>query len=226
MSESDTISWRFAPMGEAALLVEAWPVHPLTNRSVLALAALLEGLAWRGVQSLVPAINSLLIMFDPLEYDIEHLQGQVAELLHGLSPLPEVPERVITVPVRYGGSSGPDLEDVAAQLQISPREVVARHTAQIYRVMMIGFAPGFPYAGPLPDNLVLPRRATPRQAVPAGTVAIAAGLTGIYPVRLPGGWHLIGYTSLPLFDARHAAPSTLVAGDGVRFEALADGVQP
>ncbi len=226
MPESDPISWRFAPMGEAALLVEGWPVQPLTNRYVLALAAVLEGLDWPGVHSLVPAINSLLIVFDPLECDIDDLQGRVAELLHGLSPLPEMPERVITIPVRYGGVSGPDLEDVATQLHISPREVVARHTAQIYRVMMIGFAPGFPYAGPLPDNLILPRRATPRQAVPAGTVAIAAGLTGIYPVRLPGGWHLIGYTSLGLFDAGRNVPSTIVAGDGVRFEALADGVQP
>jgi inhibitor of KinA len=92
--------------------------------------------------------------------------------------------------------------------------------------MMIGFAPGFPYIGPLPEQLVLPRRATPRAAVPAGSVAIAAGLTGIYPSRLPGGWHLIGRMPLRLFDPAASPPSTLAPGDGVRFEPQPTGLLP
>jgi inhibitor of KinA len=124
---------------------------------------------------------------------------------------------VIEIAVRYGGADGPDLLDVALQLDLTPDQVVALHTGQPYRVVMLGFAPGFPYIGPLPAALMLPRRATPRTAVPAGSVAIAAGMTGVYPQRLPGGWHLIGRTYAVLFDPHRSPPSLLQAGDQVQF---------
>jgi KipI family sensor histidine kinase inhibitor len=92
--------------------------------------------------------------------------------------------------------------------------------------MAIGFAPGFPYLGPLPELLRLPRRSTPRTRVPAGSVAIAADMTGIYPAVLPGGWHLIGRTPLRLFDPHASPPSLLAPGDGVQFEPLPDGIVP
>ena len=85
---------------------------------------------------------------------------------------------------------------------------------------MIGFAPGYPYIGPLPALLTVPRRATPRAAVPAGSVAIAAGMAGIYPARLPGGWHLIGRTTAKLFDSARAEPSLLRAGDLAQFKPI------
>jgi KipI family sensor histidine kinase inhibitor len=109
---------------------------------------------------------------------------------------------------------------VAATLGLAPAEVVALLVAAPLRVMMIGFAPGYPYLGPLPAALQLPRRATPRQRVPAGSVAIAAGLAGIYPAALPGGWHLVGRTDARLFDPQADPPALLAPGDYVQFVAL------
>lgn len=223
---NQSLSWRYLPLGEAALLVEALPSGVLANRYALALDALLADAQMPGILATVPAINSLLITFDPLQLSLDALQARVEAMLVRAAPAPEQPERVVRVPVRYGGADGPDLEDVAATRGLSPAQVVALHCGQVYRVMMVGFAPGFPYLGPLPDALDVPRRATPRTAVPEGSVAIAAGLTGIYPARLPGGWHLIGRTALRLFDPDADPPVPIAPGDGVRFEPLDGGVMP
>src|SRR4029453_11750555 len=117
------------------------------------------------------------------------------------------------IPVHYGGSDGPDLADVALAAGLSEAEVVARHAGASYRVFMLGFLPGFAYIGPLDPSLARPRRATPRPRVPAGSVAIAGVLTGIYPMESPGGWHLIGRTTAKLFDAGGTPPAILRAGD-------------
>ncbi|NTU80337.1 MAG: 5-oxoprolinase subunit PxpB [Chloroflexales bacterium] len=213
-------------MGEGGLLIEGTPPSPLVNRYALALAERLTALRLYGVEAIVPAISSLLVTFDPLLLPWDALRAHVAQVLAQVDPAPELPARVVEIPVRYGGAHGPDLPEVAATLGLRQEEVVALHCGQVHRVMMVGFAPGFPYVGPLPPALDLPRRATPRIAVPAGSVAIAAGLTGIYPARLPGGWHLIGRTELTLFDPAAEPPTLLIAGDGVRFVPLAGGVTP
>jgi KipI family sensor histidine kinase inhibitor len=223
---TNPVTWRYLSIGEAALLVECTPASPLANRYALALAAALDALALPGLYAAVPALSSLLIRFDPLLLAHSQIEAQLSGLLERLAPASATPERIVTVPVIYGGTAGPDLDEVAERLGLAPRALVAEHCAHIYRVMMIGFAPGFPYIGPLPEQLVLPRRATPRSAVPAGSVAIAAGLAGIYPARLPGGWHLIGRTPLRLFDPAASPPSTLAPGDGVRFTPLPEGVLP
>jgi len=225
-SEHEQFAWRWLPFGAAALLLEATPATPLANRLVLALADQLAAAPPDGVSGAVPAISSLLVTFDPLQTSLAQLRPLLERLLADLEPAPDRPARVVTNPVCYGGVAGPDLESAAQRLGLSPHEVVALHSGQIYRVMMLGFAPGFPYIGPLPAALRLPRRSTPRSAVAAGSVAIAAGLTGIYPARLPGGWHLIGRTDLTMFDPMADPPALLAAGDGVRFVAEANGVVP
>ncbi|MCS7054860.1 MAG: 5-oxoprolinase subunit PxpB [Thermoflexales bacterium] len=209
--------WRVQPMGEAALLIECLLDDvAVANAHALALSARLPA-DWHPL----PAIRSVLIRFDPLRDAQDEVLAHVRRALVTVTPDAVPAGRQVVVPVRYGGEDGPDLEDAARQLGLTPDELIAQHTAQPWRVLMIGFAPGFPYIGPLPASLHLPRRATPRAAVPAGSVAIAAGMTGIYPARLPGGWHLIGRTPLALFDPMRDSPALLRPGDHVQFIAAA-----
>lgn len=219
-------TWRFHPLNDAALLAEVTPADDTANRLVLALTAQLDQATPGGVLETVPAFNTLLVCFDPMHTSHAALIERLQALCAQLTPTAPVPARVLELPVRYGGEDGPDLPEVARRLGLSEAEVVRLHCAPIYRVLFLGFAPGFPYLGPLPERLRLPRRATPRTRVPAGTVAMAADMTGIYPAPLPGGWHLLGRTPLTLFDPQAVPPTLLQPGDGVRFVPLAEGVQP
>jgi KipI family sensor histidine kinase inhibitor len=119
--------------------------------------------------------------------------------------------------VRYGGEHGPDLLPVAEFHHVSPAEIVRLHTSRDYTVFMMGFTPGFPYLGKLDEALVTPRLETPRTHVPAGSVGIAGAQTGIYPIDSPGGWRILGRTSLSLFDLSAPQPFLFAPGDMVRF---------
>ena len=125
--------------------------------------------------------------------------------------------RHLEIPVHYGGASGLDLESVAATLALSPRDVIRLHSEREYTVYMMGFTPGFPYMGILNERLTLPRMSTPRTHVPAGSVAIAGSQTGIYPLDSPGGWHILGWTPLKLFDPTSENPFLFAPGDVVKF---------
>jgi inhibitor of KinA len=123
----------------------------------------------------------------------------------------------IDIPVHYGGDDGPDLATVARFAECSEEEVITRHSQRIYRVYMLGFVPGFSYMGRVDPSIAAPRHRVPRLHVPAGSVGIAGGQTGVYPVDSPGGWQLIGRTDTVMFDADRDRPSLLSAGDLVRF---------
>jgi KipI family sensor histidine kinase inhibitor len=120
--------------------------------------------------------------------------------------------------VRYGGDDGPDLDAVAADLGLRPRDVVDLHIGVEVEVLFLGFAPGFAYLGELSPRLRVPRRATPRVRVPAGSVAVAGSMTAVYPQASPGGWRIIGRTDAKLFDPLADPPARLRPGDRVRFE--------
>ncbi|CAM4337157.1 5-oxoprolinase subunit PxpB [Paenibacillus tarimensis] len=126
-------------------------------------------------------------------------------------------KRVVEVPVVYGGDSGPDLDSCAARAGMRPEQFIEAHAEAVYTVAMIGFMPGFPYMTGLPERLAQPRRTTPRQRIPAGSVAVAGNQTGIYPFESPGGWQIIGRTSMQLFKFLADSPTRLQAGDTVRF---------
>lgn len=147
--------------------------------------------------------------------------AHVRSLLPRLAGIPDPPARLVTIPVRYGGADGPDLDDVARLTGLPAGEVIARHAAATYSVRFLGFTPGFAYLGPLDPSLVCPRLDRPRRAVPAGSVAIAADQTAVYPASTPGGWRLIGRTTQVMFDPRREPMSLLAMGDLVRFEPLA-----
>jgi KipI family sensor histidine kinase inhibitor len=169
----------------------------------------------------VPAAASVLVPFDPLAIDEQDVRrwvaGCIEDLPADMPPDPDAREVVITV--RYGGADGPDLADCARRLGLRPADLVAAHTKADHEVLYLGFAPGFPYIAGLPEELSLPRLATPRVAIPAGSVAIAGSMTGIYPFASPGGWRILGRTDAVLFDPTAEAPALLRPGDRVRFVA-------
>ncbi len=172
-------------------------------------------LLYQGLDRITPVLGAL----DALEP--ESLQDVVCRLLElewaKVQEKPEGLSRQIEIPVYYGGSWGPDLEEVAALCGLTPAEWIRQHSSAEYRVLMIGFVPGFPYLDGLPEQLAVDRLPTPRLRVPAGSVAVGGSQTGIYPLDSPGGWRLVGRTPLSLFRPNHAEPSLLRTGDRVRF---------
>lgn len=212
---------RILPLGDATVLVQFGDeIEPAVNGRVHALAALLEASPPEGLIETVPAYGTLLVHYDPLLISFT----QMREILRGrLTQVEEtagnrsIPRRRLEVPVRYGGGHGPDLESVAQHLHLSVGQVVRLHSERTYTVYMMGFTPGFPYMGKLDEALVMPRLETPRTRVPAGTVAIAGSQTGIYPIASPGGWRLIGWTPLRLFDPAADSPFLFAPGDEVKF---------
>jgi len=188
------------------------------RRSVRRLLRLLDEAALDGILDASPGDGSLLVRFDPERLDHDRLAGRLEGLLARLGEVTDPSARLVTIPVRYGGEDGPDLEDVARITGLPPEEVVRRHGAATYDVRFLGFTPGFAYLGPLDPALACPRLDRPRRAVPAGSVAIAADQTAIYPAATPGGWRLIGRTEARLFDAGREPMSLLAIGDRVRFQ--------
>jgi len=160
------------------------------------------------------------IQDDPLALDRASATAIVEATVRdvaGVAPPERPSHEPVQIRVRYGGEDGPDLEDVAEQCGLRPVDVVERHAAARYRVLFLGFAPGFAYLGGLPPELATPRRPNPRERVPAGSVGIAGEQTGIYPLAMPGGWNLIGRTDATLFDPARSEPSLLEPGATVRF---------
>jgi KipI family sensor histidine kinase inhibitor len=215
---------RFSPVGECALLVELGDEILLdTCRQVWGLDRQMRQEPLRGVDFWVPAYTSLLVHYDPGVVTPAQVRSWIEASSHGkqLSSADQ-PNRVV-IPVRYGGESGPDLDSVAKAHNLTPAQVVEKHTQPVYRVGMMGFMPGFAYLIGLDPVLATPRRDTPRTFVPADSVGIAGNQTGVYPLESPGGWQIIGRTELSLFNPSKQAPFLLSPGDEVQFVALKDG---
>lgn len=228
---------------DALLLRFGTGIDAGTNARIHAAARALQGANLRGVTDIAPAYATLLVRFDPLAWlgsgDVararDMLAAKVGDCLSASAasttdsgwrqhdaqqPTPDPTERGIDIPVCYGGAHGPDLDAVAVHAQLTAAQAIERHAAGDYTVAMLGFAPGFPYLLGLDSALQVPRRASPRTRVPAGSIAIGGAQTGIYPRELPGGWNLIGRTPLTLFDPARATPCLLAPGDRVRFHAI------
>jgi KipI family sensor histidine kinase inhibitor len=201
------------PFGEAAFLVETPDPEAAERLRLELLRAPVPG-----VQALVPGRRSLLVEFDPLAADGDRLRETLET--GASAPLESPTGRLRRIPVVYGGDFGPDLEEVAALAGVTPAEVVEAHVGKELRILFCGFAPGFAYLGEVADLLAVPRLATPRARTPAGSVALADGMSGVYPADLPGGWRVIGRTPVALFDARRDPPAYLAPGDRVRFTAI------
>ena len=177
-----------------------------------------EPLAW--VRNLQPAYCSLLVSFDLSQVDhrevettLRHYEQRAEE-----KALPE--PRTVEIPVCYGGEFGPDLDELAATHKLSAARVIELHTSRTYHAYFLGFAPGFAYLGDLAPEIAMPRLATPRKKVAAGSVGIAGTQTAVYPFATPGGWRLIGRTPLEMFRKEREPMGMISMGDEVRFRAI------
>jgi KipI family sensor histidine kinase inhibitor len=216
--------------GDAAVLIQLGGEGGVAAAArAQAVASLIRSLATEqpGWGAVVPAAASVLVHVDPVTPGVEAAISAIREALEaGLAdheaglPDHEAGPAVgpaIEIPVRYGGGEGPDLDEVADLTGLSAESVIEAHASMEYRVLFLGFAPGFAYLGPLPPSIVVPRRASPRVRVPSGSVAVAGPNTAVYPVDSPGGWRILGRTSVGLWDPRRDPPALLEPGAVVRF---------
>jgi KipI family sensor histidine kinase inhibitor len=211
------------PFGDAAIMIT------FAGEATVESAARAQALARRiraatagreGWGAAVPAATSVLVHVDPIGPGVAAALPVLAEIAETLELDDDRwPENasIVEIPVRYGGEDGPDLDAVAELTGLASADVVESHAGTTYRVLFLGFAPGFGYLGPLPTGIVVARRATPRVRVPAGSVAIAGPYTAVYPSESPGGWHILGRTSARIWDPRRNPPATLEPGTVVRF---------
>jgi inhibitor of KinA len=215
------MDFRNVPAGDASLVVE-FPTHidPAISDRAVGLARLVREECAGIARDVVVGYCTVTVYFDPLDGPPARLEEQLRRLASAPAETHYDTGTMVDVPVCYGGDHGPDLRAVAAVTGLREHEVVAIHSRATYRVYVVGFVPGFPYMASVDPRLVLPRLETPRTRVPAGSVAIAAGQTGIYPSETPGGWHLIGRTPLKPFDPARAEPFAFKAGDRVRFRPI------
>ena len=208
---------------DGALLVEFPGLSEQeANASAAALARKLTSEQAPGVHDAVPGARTLLLIFDPALLD----RGAFEELLKSPKACGAWQPKTVRIPVAYGGGHGPDLEELARGVGISPNEFARLHREATYQVAFVGFAPGFPYLSGLPERLHSPRLSSPRPRVPAGSVGIGGPYTGVYPSSTPGGWRLIGNAPVRLFDATASPPALLSPGDRVLFEEIGEADLP
>ena len=227
------------PLGDSAVIVrmrERFDDAPeQTLDTVLRAFHQLQNAAIPGVIELAPAYTSVTVFFNPItvakatetsgevfDWLVTRIRAAVAagadRVRHRIATQRRV--RLVEIPVCYDREFALDIDDVARRAAVSPDEVIRLHSAAEYRVACIGFVPGFPFLAGLPKELATPRRDVPRKQIPPGSVGIGGAQTGIYPLRSPGGWNLIGRTPLRLFDPQKNPPALLRAGERVRFRKI------
>ncbi len=212
---------RVVPAGDSAILIELGSeVDPEISSMVFALTDLIRHAGMNSDLEILPTYRSVLVYYDPLVRSY----AEMFEIVHGaVEDLAEpanqtISLKIVEIPVVYGGDDGPDLHFVADHAGMTENDVIELHSGTDYRVYMLGFAPGFPYLGGLDARIAAPRLKTPRVLVPAGSVGIAELQTGVYPNAGPGGWRIIGRTSVSLFDVNSPTPSLITPAAKVRFK--------
>lgn len=211
---------RILPSGDAAIAVEfSRRIDDDANRRVLALDRRLKAAPIAGITETVPTYRSLLVHYDPLQIDFNSLASRLIAL--AAQPVTDaIASKHWRIPVAYGGDHGIDLNDVAKTLNLTPDALIARHTAPVYRVAMIGFTPGWSYLSGLDPTLELSRRQEPRLRTPPGTISIGGVQTGIQCIAGPSGWHLLGRTPVRTYQLQRDPVFLLEPGDTLNLYAI------
>ncbi len=216
----DVTDVNIKPAGDSAWLVELPErIDAAVNERAIEIAHAIEQQSLP-VTDVVVGYRSVMAYFNPLDGRTGDLEHRLRAIAAGPPAGQSVAGLSLEVPVCYEGTYGPDLGDVAAFGRCTPEEAIAMHLSREYRVFVVGFLPGFAYMAAVDPRIASPRRASPRLKVPAGSVAVAAGQTGVYPAESPGGWNLIGRCPLRPYDPERAEPFLFRAGDRVRFRRI------
>ncbi|MFC3884620.1 5-oxoprolinase subunit PxpB [Bacillus songklensis] len=218
-------TYTLSPLGDQAVIVEFGKnVTEEIQQNIQSFCTYLMDHPIEGMIEFVPAFTNVTIFYDPWKVSeqgkkqpYETFSKRVSDRLNSLDFHQNIKRRIVDIPVCYGEDFGPDLEFVAKHNGMAEEDVIRIHSNGKYLVYMIGFAPGFPYLGGMSEKIAAPRKASPRKAIPAGSVGIAGAQTGIYPFETPGGWQLIGRTPLSLFQPDSTPPTLLQTGDIIRF---------
>lgn len=220
------------PLGDSALVIQIGEgINEMIHNKVKSIMRLIENHPFVGLIETVPAYNSVTVYYNPVdvyfankekedEIPYEIVKSILLSLLNNSLSVEKGKERVVKIPVVYGGEMGPDLEYVASFNCLTSKEVIDIHSGTEYLVYMIGFAPGFPFLGGMEKQIATPRKEIPRLAISPGSVGIAGNQTGVYPLETPGGWQIIGRTPLRLFLPEQSPPTLLQPGDRIRFHPI------
>lgn len=212
---------RFLPAGDLAVSVELGDeISREVNARVLALEYLIQQKGVPGVLETVPTFRSLLVYYDPFVVGYEELVAALTALISEARTDVLPAARTVEIPCCYGGELGFELDAAATRLALTPEEMVRLHVEADYHVYFVGFTPGLPYMGGMPERLTIPRLQTPRTKTPAGSVGIGGTQCCIYPVESPGGFWVLGRTPIRLYDPGSPDPILLRAGDHVRFRPI------
>ncbi len=224
------MKYELSPLGDSAVIVQLGSdITEKSHHAVRNLSIYLEENPIDGMLDFVPAFTTVTVYYDPIKVwtrtendasPYEVICAKLGYILENMKRSKPKEAKTVEIPVCYGGEFGPDLEEVAAHNQLTPDEVIDIHSKGEYLVYMLGFAPGFPYLGGMSEQIATPRKETPRQKIPAGSVGIAGSQTGVYPIETPGGWQLIGQTPFALFDIDQDPPTLVEAGDKIRFKPI------
>jgi inhibitor of KinA len=221
MSTDYTIS----PLGDHSIIIEwSQQISPVVHQKVLAVYDYLRSQSEPYILDLIPAYASLTVVYDLLLVRRLKNANALDTILSFIAPALSAPvsshttsSRLLEIPVCYDLSLGLDLTIMSREKGISEEEIIHIHTQQTYTVYMLGFLPGFPYMGKVDDRIATPRQKKPRINIPAGSVGIAGGQTGIYPLSSPGGWNIIGQTPTRMFNPQSDYPCYCHPGDQVKF---------